>query len=93
MPLVLSMKPGQDFYVGGCRMSVGTVNGRQSFDVHVDKTGVTHCITEDEAIEVLPDVFISSGPRLAVGIARVAIDAPREVTILRGDRYREGSDG
>jgi hypothetical protein len=36
------------------------------------------------------DVFLSAGDRPQAGVARVAIDAPREITILRGDALRHG---
>jgi len=91
MPLVFSMKPGQDFYVGDDRVVVGTIYGKTRFDVVVEKTGHTHSISEEEAVEIITDVFVSSGPRPVAGIAKVAIDAPQEVLILRGDRYRESA--
>ena len=91
MPLVLSLKAGQDFFIGVDRIVVGTVHGKSSFDLLVERTGAVHAITEDEAVEVLQDVYVSSGPRPLAGIAKVAIDAPQAITILRGDKYREGA--
>ncbi len=89
MPLVMSMRAGQDFYVGDDRVVMGAVRGKLGFDVFVEKSGSTHHITEDEAAEILLDVFVSAGPRPVSGSARVVIEAPPEITILRGDRYRE----
>ena len=83
------MKTGQDFFVGGDRIVVGTVHGKSSFDLRVERTGRVYAITEDEAVEVLQDVYVSSGPRPLAGIAKVAIDAPQEIMILRGDKYRD----
>ena len=90
MPLVLSMKPGQDFFVGGDRIVICGVQGKSAFDIRVESTGKVHAITEEEAVEVLQDVFVSAGPKPLAGIAKVAIDAPQEITILRGDKFREG---
>jgi hypothetical protein len=88
MPLVMSLKTGDDFYVEDERVIVGAIHGRMHFEVQVEKTGSVFQVTDDEAQELFTDVFVSAGPRPASGIARVAIEAPREITILRGDRYR-----
>ena len=88
MALVLSLREGQDFYLGGERIVVGKVSGLTRFDLVVTRTGKRHAITDEEAVEIADDVFVSAGDRPQRGIARVAIAAPRSVTIIRGDRYR-----
>ena len=88
MTLVLSLRRGQDFYVGDQQIEVETIRGKQSFDVRVVATGRVHTITDERATEVLPDVFPSSGGRAQEGLARIAIEAPPDVLILRGAKYR-----
>jgi len=89
VPLVLSLAPGQDFFVDDDRLVVGPLLGKSRFEVTVEKTGVTHQITDEEAAEVLPDVFLSAGRGPAASLARVVVDAPQQIIILRGDKYRE----
>ena len=88
MPLVLSMKSGQDFYVGDQQVVIEKVRRDYTFDIIVTETGKRHTVTETEAVEVLDDVFVSAGDRPMAGLARVAIEAPPDVLILRGERYR-----
>ena len=47
-------------------------------------------ITEKQSVEVADDVFVAAGDLYQQGIIRAVIDAPRNVLILRGDKYREG---
>jgi len=89
MPLVMSLKPGEDFFVGDERVIVGSIQGKTRFEVVVERTGVKYRISEEEAVELMPEVYVSSGPRPTAGVAKVAIEAPKEITILRGERYRE----
>ena len=93
MPLVLSLRSGQDFYVGDEQIVVGEILGLSRLTVTVPSTGRTYEISDQEATELreLPNVFLSAGDRPQGGVARVAIEAPREVSILRGDAYRSGS--
>ena len=90
MPLVLSLRTGQDFYVGDEQLIVQTVRGSTCFDVRVASTGKVHEITNSQAAEVLDDVFVSAGDRPQPGLARVAIEAPSYLLILRGEKYRTG---
>ena len=89
MALVLSLREGQDFYLDDQRVLVTRVDGLMNFELTVARTGKKFAITDAEAAEVLPNVFVSAGDRPQRGLARVAIDAPREVRITRGDKWRE----
>lgn len=88
MPLVLSMKPGDDFFVGSERVVVEEVRGECEFTLRT-ADGRAHEISDKRGTEVLPGVMVSAGNRAHAGLARVAIDAPQEVPIMRGQRYRE----
>jgi hypothetical protein len=88
MALVLTLREGDDFYVEDQRFVVLEIYSQTSF--RLNKEG--HCtyeVTEYEGIEVIPDVFVSSGDYYQNGVVRVVIDAPRSVLILRGAKYRE----
>jgi len=89
MALVLSLREGQDFYLDDAQVLVTRVDGLMHFQLMLAASGLSFTITDAESAEVLPDVFVSAGDRPQRGIARVAIDAPREIRITRGDRWRD----
>jgi hypothetical protein len=86
---VLSLREGQDFYLDDAQVLVTRVEGLMHFQLMLASSGQSFVITDAESVEVMPDVFVSAGDRPQRGIARVAIDAPREIRITRGDRWRE----
>ena len=88
MALVLSLRAEQDFYVGEERFAVVEILTEHSFSIRRDSDGKCYTIGADERTEVLPDVFVSAGPKPEAMVARVAIDAPRSMLVLRGDRKR-----
>jgi len=88
--LVLSLRPGQDFYVGDEQIVVTRIVGDAHYEVTLTSQGRRVDVTDRESVEIVPDVFLQSGERPQWGVARIAIHAPREITIIRGDRYREG---
>ncbi len=90
MALILSMRNGDDFYLGDRRVVVSEITGPRQFTVTTED-GVAHGIVADRMAEIFPDVFVGCGKSGTYIQVRVAIDAPREVTILRGTKYRESS--
>jgi hypothetical protein len=90
MALVLRLRKGQDFFVADEQVVVSQLFGDARFELEVASTGKRLEITEEESTELMPDVFISSGGRAQSGLAKIAIDAPREIAILRGENYRTG---
>lgn len=98
MPLVLSLKKGQDFFVGDERFVVEEVDNPSTFKLrHAQKWRIgnvlcnrsrTFDITDAHATEVLPDVFVSAGDNPPTAMARVVINAPPEIFILRGEKRR-----
>lgn len=88
MPLVLSLREGQDFYIADTRFMIRRVHSETHFELRNHESGDVFDISEKRATEVLPDVFISAGDRPQMQIARVAIDAPPTILVLRGEKYR-----
>jgi hypothetical protein len=88
MALVLSLRDGHDFYVADTQIIVGRVSGLTRFELSVPSTGKKYVVTDKESAEIVEDVFVSAGDRPQKGIARVAVTAPRSITIIRGDKYR-----
>lgn len=88
MPLVLSLKEGDDFWVDDQQIVVSKIEHGARFWVTVEGAGKSHEITDTKSREVRPDVFVSAGEFFKYGMIRVVIEAPRTIEILRGDRYR-----
>lgn len=98
MSLVLSLKEGQDFYVGEERFVVAQILGEMRFTLQhsIERTigrvkllrRRVYEVSDDHSIEVLPDVYVAAGDNQPSGRVRVAIDAPKEVLILRGEKKR-----
>lgn len=89
MPLVLSLKEGDDFWVNGQQVVIDQIENGSKFAVRVDGSDRPKEITDAKAREVFPDVFVSAGGFYKYGMVRVVIEAPRSIEILRGDRYRK----
>lgn len=89
MPLVLSLKEGDDFWVNDQQVVIDQIENGSKFAVRVDGSDRPKEITDAKAREVLPDVFVSAGGFYKYGMVRVVIEAPRSIEILRGDRYRK----
>jgi sRNA-binding carbon storage regulator CsrA len=98
--LVLSVKEGQDFFIGDERFVLDKILGIGRFrlshkqqhklgsNVVVCKAGTSFTITDEHATEILDEVFVSAGSPHTMGTARVAIEAPSEILVLRGDKKR-----
>lgn len=92
MALVLSLKNGDDFWVDGRKIVVSKVIDENQLEL-TDDAGTPHKITDSEMTEIMPDVFVSAASYFKLGAVRIALDAPREIEILRGDRYRAKYEG
>ena len=98
MALILSMRRGDDFFVGEERFIIDKVETKTKFFVrHICNKWIGRVripssrmyeITDAHAVEVVPDVFISAGLNNTGGMIRVAIEAPYHVLILHGDKKR-----
>lgn len=89
MALILSLRTGEDFYVDEHRVRVREVHSNRHFVLETQDD--THWeIVQDRMSEILPQVFVSSGLSKNLDVARVVVDAPREIQILRGVAKRRG---
>lgn len=91
MALVLKLKVGDAVMIGRERFHVSKIYDRTSF-TFVNDDARSFRITENEAVEVMPDVFVSAGDLYESGIVRVVIDAPRDVLIVR-EKTRHDHEG
>ena len=90
MALILSLRRDEDFYVDDAQVFVNEIHSDQHFVLETPD-GTHWEIVQDRMSEILPNVFVSSGISKNSEVARVVLDAPREILILRGGAKRRGS--
>ena len=88
MALVLSLGEAQDFFIADERFVIEEIYDDASFLLTREQGGKSFEVTNKSVAEIMPDVLASSGGFQASGVVRIALDAPREIRILRGDLYR-----
>jgi hypothetical protein len=90
MALVLSVRPGEDFFVGKEHVTRTKLISDMEFELTVESSGRVYTITGQQAtpLREIEDVYISAGDRPQFGIARVVLDAPRSIPIMRGEVVR-----
>lgn len=92
MALIIGVAEGGDFFVGDTRVVVSDIEDDLHYKCTVmekDGESKTYQISDEEATEIIPTVMVSAGKRGKVDLARIAISAPRQLRILRGNLYRE----
>lgn len=92
MPLVISLKPGSDFYVDDVRFVVTHIENANKFWIQKDGDPKPIMITDDEAVEIVPEVKASAGDYLMFQMIRLVLDAPRRIKIIRGEMLRQKGD-
>ena len=89
MALILTLKKGERFYVGENIIEVTAIYSDAHFSIKVDD-GAEFDVLDDKMVEVIPEVFVSVGNRHVDDLARVAVEAPRSVPILR-EKLKRGT--
>jgi hypothetical protein len=89
MSLVLGVRIGEAVYVNDTPIRLDVIFSTQHVLVKNMDTGESHDVSMAQACEVLPDVFIALGDKSTTVVTRLAIDAPRNMKILHGTRYRQ----
>lgn len=91
MALTIGVVLGEDFYVGDTRVVVEDILSPTQSKVKVIGMGIDKLftITDQYSVEIMPGVKVSSGRKGTMDKARLAIEAHRNLKILRGDLYRE----
>jgi len=88
MPLALTLKIGDDFYVDRQQFVVEVVVPRESCVLREALTGKRFRIVSEHATEIAPDVHVSAGERSTSTQYQLVIAAPRDIPVVRGERYR-----
>ena len=61
MPLVLSLRVGEDFYVGETRFEIDSIEHGNLFWIAEDGSDEAIAITDEQAVEIAPEVMASAG--------------------------------
>ena len=93
MSLVISLHVNDDFWIGSQRYRVAEIEDANRFWVQRAGESNVTAITDDQSVEIEPDVFLSSGGFFKFGMIRLVVEAPRVIEVLRGDRWRERYGG
>ena len=88
MPLILGLREGEEFLVGPDKFTVVEVAGKFKFRLQ-RHDGKEFTVTQRCSTEVAEDVFVTAGAHPQNNVARVSIDAPRDMQITRPDFYEQ----
>lgn len=96
MPLVISLRAGDRVLIQDQPFIVDALYDDICLNLRNEKPAPgahpVFKISDKEAVEVMPDVFVSTGDVFQTGMVRVVFDAPRSIQIRRGER-RESKKG
>lgn len=88
MGLILTLRKDEDFYVGERRFVVEEVFDNRNCLVVDPETGERFEITDDRSTEIAAEIMACTA--VAAESVNLSINAPQEVTILRGELKRGG---
>jgi hypothetical protein len=88
MALVFQLTQGEDFYINHEQVVVQEIVSPNEFVLHRVRDGAGIRVREGRSVEIFKGVFVSVGARGQSDAARVSIEAPRTVLLLRGENYR-----
>lgn len=91
MALTLGIRTGKDFFIGDCRVKIMEIVSSTKFRIQYGAAGAlkTAEISDEESVGLAENIRLSAGLHGTNELARVVIDAPRDIKILRGFIYRE----
>ncbi len=92
MALTLSLREGEDLYFNDDRMVLKQINGPSHAVVELGG-GVLFDLVDDKTVEIIPGVMVGLGIQTQADWAKLIIEAPRRIAILRGQLYRNESRG
>lgn len=89
MPLVLTVRAGESFYVGDDKFTLSRIVSEDTVQMTRGRDSVIFEVTISENAELDEDVLVQLGDRITTKEARIMIDAPRSKLILSEDKYRK----
>jgi hypothetical protein len=91
MPLVLQLVPGDDFYIGEQRYLLIDIASSGAFTIEREADSKKFELVDGHPVLLEPEVYASVGTRGQANLARVCIDAPAALRVLRGDLRRRSA--
>lgn len=93
MALVIVVPQGDSFYISDTKCVVKRIKSQNVFQIEVDKGTMIESfeVSANKRTEILPGVFLSAGFKSGTG-ARLVIEAPEDVKILRESLYNADNE-
>ncbi len=88
MGLILTLRKGEDFFVGDSRFVVETIFDGRHFILYDPERDTRYEITEESASEIDDNVLVCAA--VSTTQINISIEAPREMPIVRGSLSRSG---
>ncbi len=88
MALVLSLRTNEDFFVQAAQFIIQNITS-VSFELKRVQDNKVFEIDNRKMVEIYPEVMVSHGHYTQEGVARVVLEAPRRIIIMRGERLRQ----
>lgn len=93
MALVIGMQEGRSFFLNDIQVDVERIHTpkRVTLLIH-DSILKKVTITDTLRAELIPNVFASIGTDTTIDQAKIALEAPRNIKILRDNLYHEQAE-
>jgi sRNA-binding carbon storage regulator CsrA len=85
------VKKGKPFYIEDTKVYIREIFTPTRFTVSVE--GVEYQVTDEESIEIYPQVRVSCGGSCPEDFVKIVIEAPREIAIARESIYNQRKHG
>ena len=93
MALVISMREGQSFYLNDLRVTVDRIHTPNRVTLEISGMILKKMtIGPNHRTELIPEVYASIGTDSLIDTVKIALEAPRNVTILRESLYAAAQD-
>ena len=93
MALVLQLVPGEDFYIGDERYVLKQIMSETAFTIERERDRRAFHLVDDRAVLLEADVYASVGTRGQRNLAKLCIEAPRSIAVIRGKLHRGRRSG
>jgi len=93
MALVLGMTEGRSFFLNDIQVDVEKIHTPKRVTLNVHGTFIQKVtITDSVRAELMPNVYASIGTDSTIDQVKVALEAPRNIKILRDNLYHEQAE-
>ena len=92
MALVLGMQEGRSFFLNNIEVEVEKINTPTRATLKVHSSLITKMtIGPNHRTELIPGVYASIGTDSTIDQVKIALEAPRNIKILRDNLYRDAN--